>query len=589
MNQINTEWNLADIYKSPWDKQIQLDEEKIEKLVENFIQKYQGKIESLQTAEYLDLFVLDSQIDKLVNKIGSYFYFYTSIHTKDLEVRNLQIQFDQKINQISQKTIFISQELKSLGYEKLIKLSKNKILTEYQNFFVKLANAVKYILDYKSESFLLNLENQNNQAIQTQRHFFETLTYRLDFGDGAKNYTDEEVKSYKNSSQAKNREIAYKAQKAEYTKLENQKILYEAYTNIIQNWIKEVKLRQYPDIMYKRNLDEQIPKIAVDTMLKVVQDNYWIYQKYLKIKAQKSGQNKLQIWDINRNITNIDWGIGFPSSYQFLIKTLNEFDPKQAKYTMDLFANHKVDVYPKTNKINLGYCAYDAFFESHILLNFKNQISDLNTLAHETGHAWHAYLSKKQKPQVYYCGQTLSETASIFNETLVNHAYLASLSGEHKTAFLELIFGDLASTIFKQTQYSIFEQKVYQKVLDNGSISIQEIEDIWNQEESNLNGEVVIPETSNTGAWGTVHHFFHTPFYVYAYVFGNILSLNLYRQYLQNKTSFLKTYHNILESGGSKPTYDLLLEFDLDITKPDFYEQGLKILEEVLIEFEQSL
>jgi oligoendopeptidase F len=227
---------------------------------------------------------------------------------------------------------------------------------------------------------------------------------------------------------------------------------------------------------------------------------------------------------------------------------------------------------------------------SCVLLNYTNKLNDVSTLAHEFGHSIHAYLSTIQKPQVYYSGTSMAETASIFNETLLNNALEKTLTESEKLGFLENQLSDIFSTIFRQVQYTLFEKRVHEAVYNGQELSYNDFNKIWREEQTKMTGDYVeySLEAEKESGWSSIPHIFATPFYCYSYAFGNILSFALYEKYVEEGQGFVEKYKNILRSGGSKPPYDLLMENGLDITSPEFYRSGLKVVENLVNEFESA-
>jgi oligoendopeptidase F len=585
-----TEWQLAaDFYHDLNDPQIDIDIESINKDVANFVTTYKGKITTLSATDFLAYFELDNQTDYLTNKVGSFIFYLSSLDTQNQDVLKKQSEFDHLMVELSNQTLFISQEFKEIGYEKLLVFANDPALKDYKNYFVKLADSIKYILDEKTE-YALNLKS--NSGSNAFENMYEELTNSFSFEmmiDGEiKSLTSDEVRSLRMSNSEPERKMALEAIRKVYSQPQNQIVLGNTYNSIVKDWTSEVKLRGYANVISRRNLGQQIPDEAVLTLLTEVEKAYPLYHRYLKIKTKLLGQTKLDDWNLLAPINQTSQEFSFEEGLDLYLTKIREFDEEFYEYSKKAFEQGRVDVFPKPGKRGGAFCVYDAQFPSFVLLNYTNKLNDVSTLAHEFGHSIHSYLSLGQKPQVYYAGTSMAETASIFNETLLNNAIEKTLSDEDKLAFIENQLSDIFATIFRQIQYTLFEKHVHETILSGSALSYSDLNMLWRQEQEKLTGGMVEYSTPANleSSWSGIPHIFSTPFYCYSYAFGNILSFALYEKYKIEGEGFVEKYKKILRSGGSQTPYELLIENGLDITSPDFYKAGLNVVEELVNKFE---
>jgi oligoendopeptidase F len=585
-----TSWDLSkNFYQDINDIQIGKDIEIIKSDIDTFVTKYKGKIKTLSSEDFLEYFQVDDNSDYLINKVGSYFLYLSSLDTQNQEVIKKQGEFENLLVELSNKTLFVSQEFKEIGYDRLIALSMDKKLKDYRNFFIKKAESIKYLLDEKTE-FALNLKHTSGAT--AFENMYEELTnsfsFSVNIAGEIKTITSDEVRSLRMSPDEQVRKEATKSIREVYSAKQNQITLGNTYSAIIKDWVSETKLRGFENILSRRNLGQQIPDKAVDALLAQVESAYPLFHKYLQIKAKLMGKEKLMDWDLYAPIEKDIKDFPFEQGLELYLEKIREFDPEFYEYSKTAFEEGRVDVFPKAGKRGGAFCVYDAQFPSFVLLNYTDKLNDVSTLAHEFGHSIHAYLSRGQKPQVYYSGTSMAETASIFNETLLNNEIEKTLSDNERLGFLENQLGDIFSTIFRQVQYTLFEKRVHQAVYDGQELSYEDFNKIWREEQQKLTGGFVeySIEGEKESGWSSIPHIFATPFYCYSYAFGNILSFALYEKYREQGQSFVEKYKNILRSGGSKPPYELLMENDLDITSADFYKAGLKVVEDLVAEFE---
>lgn len=586
-----TKWNLSDFYSELSDPKLDQDIAKVLPLAKSFAEKYKGKIVDLKADNFLEFFKDDTAIDEIVNKIGLYFLFLSSLDTQNQAVIKKQGEFDNILIEATNLLLFVSQEFKEIGYEKLMEFSNTPTLSEYQNFFVQKADSIKYLLDEKTE-FALNLKERSGSS--TLNNLYEELTnsfvFKINLGSKIKEMTEEEVRSLRMSPDENVRKEAFRSLREVYNTKQAQITLGNIYSGIVKDWTSEVKIRGYDGIMSPRNKSEQIPDKAIDLLLSEVENSYPLYQRYLKVKAKIMGKERLKNWDLLAPLDKNEKEYSFEDGLQIYLDNVQKFDKQFYDYSVELLENGRVDVFPVAGKRGGAYCAYEKYMPSRVLLNYTNKLNDISTIAHEFGHAIHGFFAQKQKSQVYSSGLCLAETASVFNETMLNESLLEKLeTKQEKLHFLGNQLQDITATIFRQINYVAFERKAHEQILSGKELTFEDYNKMWRDEQVKMAGDIVEydVESDKESSWSGIPHIFRTPFYCYSYAFGNILSFALYEKYRKEGQSFVETYKNILRSGGSKSPYDLLMENGMDITKPEFYKTGLKVVETIVEEFEE--
>jgi|694.fasta_scaffold82599_2 oligoendopeptidase F len=597
-----TSWNLQKyFYTSLEDPQLENDVLEAQKLIDIFIANYKGKIPNLKPEEFVKFFESENQINHLLYKAMLYVFYLSSLDTQNQNVIKKEGQLQLKITDLSNKLLFVAQEFKNIGTDNLLKLSQNQNLKDYQNYFQTQADNLKYILDEKTE-FALNLkENSGNTAMmKLQEELTGSFEFKLEIDGETKAYTEEEVRSLRSSPNEEIRKKATESIQEVYSQKANQITLGNIYNSVIKDWTSEIKIRNYPSILSQRNLSEQMPDEAINLLLKEVTNRSDIYQKYLGLKLklaihagqQKDGGDKLKSWNLLAPISKNEKTYSFDNALKTFLKTLAKFDTEMHDLAVEMFEGERVDVYPKLGKRGGAYASYEKDFESFVLLNFTGKLNDVATIAHELGHSIHGILSQKQKSQVYGTGLCLAETASVFNEMLFATSFLPTLeTAEEKIDFLDMRLQDIFATIFVQIMYASFELEVHQTIADGKDLTYEDFNKMWRGGQQKMYGDSIefsVPADKSVG-WSGIPHIFHTPFYVYSYAFGNLLTFALYQKYKEEGASFVEKYKNILRSGGSKSPYELLLENGLDITKPEFYQDGLKVVEEMVANFEKEV
>lgn len=589
-NNIKTKWDLDNYYSSFDDKNINKDFDKILILIDKFISKYKGKIKDLNSKNFIEFFNDKNEFERIIEKIALFYFYKSSLDTQNQNIIKKQSEFDFKMLDISNKLLFLSQEFKELGYDKLIELSNDESLYKYKNYFYQKANSIKYILSEKEE-FALNLKS--NSGSEALNNLYEELTNSFMFDikiDGKiKSVTDSEIRTLRMSTNPEIRKKATESIRKVYNDKKVQITLGNIYSSIIKDWTSEIELRGFnKNVLEQRNISEELDNDVVDILIEEVKNAYPIYQKYLKIKSKLLNVDRINSYDLLAPISNVEKEFKFENGLKLFLETIKEFDEEFYNYSINMFEKGRVDVFPKEGKRGGAFAQYVQGFESYVLLNYTNKLRDVSTLAHELGHAMHGHLSQIQEPEVFSSALSLAETASIFNEMLLSDKILNSLNNEDKLDFIEKRLEDVFATIFRQIQYVSFEKRAHKSILNKKELTYTDFNKMWREEQVKMTGDIVVWDVEDEfeSSWSSIPHIFRTPFYCYSYAFGNILTFALFDDYKKDKVNFIEKYKNILKSGGSKTPYKLLIENGFDIKSRDYYKSGLNVIKNMVDEFE---
>ena len=592
MTQINykTEWDLSTFYKSLDDPSIDRDIQYLKEVVDKFANKYKGKIKNITEENFEEYFEDDNEIDKLIFKIHAFISYTISLNTQNQKAIKKEGEFMTVLTELSNKTLFISQEFKEVGYDKLIEFSKSEKLKKYKNYFYQKANAIKYLLDEKTE-FALNLKENSGKSsfVNLYSELTNSFMFKITINGETQELTDPQIRALRSNPNESIRKAAHESIRNVYLDKNIQITLGNTYSAIVKNWTSEVKLRKYSNPLEIRNKREEFDNEIIETLLTEVKNSFPLYHRYLKVKAKILNKEKLEVWDLMAPISTKEKKFNFEDSLNLYLNLIKDFDEEFYKYSIDMFEKGRVDIFPKKGKKGGAFASYAKGFESFVLLNHADRLEDVMTLAHELGHAIHGHLSQIQPEQTYDSPLSLAETASIFNETLLGEKIMKELNKEEKLDFLDKKLQEIFATIYRQIQYVLFEKKVHETILSGKELTYEDFNKIWREEQTKLTGTESVNYLSKPEeeiGWSTIPHIFRTPFYCYAYAFGNILSFALYERYKKEGKPFIEKYKNILRAGGSKPPYELLKENGFDIKSPTYYKEGLKVVEDLVVEFE---
>ena len=639
-------WNLPHyFYDSLTDARIAADIATWLPVTQAFADRYRGKIKQFTTAgEVLEYYEYNETMDMVGKKTMHFIHYLSALDTQNTEVQKKMGELEYLGIQLSELTLFVNQEWRELGAEKIRAFADSPLLINYRNDLIETANNVQYILGEAVEraltkksralgifglheelrsSFLFpwtewapnNKEeivavipeswNASDAAWEMSGIQVDTLSRgesdneseagldsRLRGNDGKeekiKYLTEEEIRAFAKNPNRDIRKKASESMQSVYLVHQNQITLGNLYTGIVKNWSSSMELRGYKTVMSKRNISEQLPDFVVDTLMAEVQKYYPLYQRFLRAKQKHLGVDTLYGYDVHAPIFKIEKKVSYVEAQKMVQDMFDSFDSRFGDYSRSMMDEWRVDVFPKAGKRGWAFASYDKGLESFVLLNFTDTIDDAFTLAHELGHAIHGHLAQVQKSPVYDSPLVLAETASIFSESLLMERIQWSLSAEEKLELLNQKLLDVFGSIHRQIMYVSFERRVHEHIHAGGELTYRELNLWWDEESRKLGGDIITsmlpPEKNFT--WSAIPHIFSTPFYCYAYSFWMLVSLALVEKYKSEGAGMIEDYVKLLSSGGSVPPVEILTSIGIDVTKPEFYSDAFATIEGWLAEFE---
>lgn len=559
MEKLTTEWQLDKyFYSSIEDENLKKDLESYKNNSDKFIEKYKGKIGELNEEEFLKFLEDLDLIDAYAEKVAIYLGLASSLDTQNQSIQKEQTKVFKIFSQYSEKFLFIEEEYKQMGFRRFESLASLSIMKPFRNFLLNTAKSIQYILTEAEEAVCIKF------GTAYSNNLYEELVTSFEYELFGEKLTEDQVRMLRENQDRDTRRKAWETLAEMYQRKYNQIVLGNLYSTICKDNVADVELRKYKTVLSQRNISEEVSDETVDTLLKKVSDNYSLYQKFLLEKVNILGLDKLETHDIFAPFPAIEdlEGMSFEEGWKLYKRTIEKVDPKLSAFSDEMLEGGRISVFPKNGKSNGAYAQYAKRLPEFVLLNWANTYSDVTTLAHELGHAFHGNLSKEQKAMVYSTPLILAETASIFNETLMFETILENITDKGQRA--KLICGrldDIFGTIFRQVTYVLFEKRCHESFKNNEPLTYDDYNAMWTEEMSKLFGpDVNLEENLVKQGWSTIPHIFHTPFYCYTYAFGNIISLNLYQNYKDSvdKKEFIEKYHKLLSSGGSDTPENIL-------------------------------
>ena len=578
-------WNLKDLYLSQNDKSLIRDLNNIKNGTLKFEKKYLNKIESL-TADnlYKAIYQLE-QIDILMDKILSYAHLLVSEDGNNEKNKIFYQQMQETITNYASSIIFFTLELNKISEKKINILVKNKKLQIYKNWIINKRSFKPYQLDLKIEKILQDKIITSNSA---WIRLFDDLIASLKFPFKKEELSSAQIFNFLSDKNESNRKLAAKS--VGKVLGNNIKIFATITNTLAKDKSINDSWRQLPTPISARNLSNVVEDSVVDSLVSSVVEYYpKLSHRYYALKAKWFKKKYLMYWDRNaplpfQNSKTFSW----KEAQNTVIDAYSEFNSNIGNIVKKFF-NEKWIHAPLLEGKSPGAFAASTVASVHpfILVNFQGKTRDVSTLAHELGHGVHQYLAGKN--QTHFNASTpltLAETASVFGEMLTFKLILnQTTSKKERKALLANKVEDMLNTVIRQIAFFQFEKEIH-TLRRSSELSIDKICSIWMDVQKSSLGPSIKYEEEYKYYWSYIPHFIHSPFYVYAYAFGDCLVNSLFNTYEQGLMNFDDKYINLLKSGGSKKYDELFRPFNLNLSKKSFWKKGLHVIEDFIDELE---
>jgi oligoendopeptidase F len=353
---------------------------------------------------------------------------------------------------------------------------------------------------------------------------------------------------------------------------------------LLQDKAVDDRLRSYPTWIASRNLANEASDESVQALLEAVRANYDLPRRWYRLKADLLGLDRIADYDRMATVAGEEVEVQWPDATDLVLRSFHDFSPVLGDLAQRFFDERWIDAPVRPNKRAGAFCAYTTpSVHPYVMLNYTSRRRDVLTLAHELGHGLHAALAIPRGPFEQHTPLTVSETASVFGETLVFRRLLedAASPASRLALLAENIEGSIA-TVFRQTAMNRFEELVHTERRTAGELSVDRIGELWHESQAEMLGDAVEITDGYRMWWSYVPHFIGTPGYVYAYSYGQLLALSVYRRYLEEGEGFVPSYLELLSAGGSCGPEELAAIAGLDLEDPSFWAKGLELVREQL-------
>ncbi len=355
----------------------------------------------------------------------------------------------------------------------------------------------------------------------------------------------------------------------------------------MRDWTDEqVKVRRFTSPLSVRNVSNDLPDPVVETLLEVIRQNTAIFQRFFAFKARALGVERLRRYDLYAPLSESEKAYTFDEAVRLVDESYRAFSPTLADQAMRVLEERHLDAQMRPRKMDGAYC-YGVLpgVTPWVLTNYAGKVRDVSTLAHELGHAVHAMMAADHSALTFHSALPMAETASVFGEMLLTDKLLAEEPdpGVRKT-LLGTLLDDAYATIMRQGYFVLFERTAHGMILEGATADELRAAYLDNLREQ-FGASMTLSEDFAV-EWTAIPHIYHTPFYCYAYAFGNLLVLALYRKYKELGRDFEADYLRILAYGGSASPDHIIREAGFDMASADFWQSGFDLLSEMLEELE---
>ena len=582
-------WDLSDLYASLEDPKIEQDLKEIDRRAQSFETSYRLNI-NVKTLKDNTLLEAVQELEAISEKAGRILSFASLVFSSDSEESKngsfLQ-KMRERITQIRKHLIFFSVEWLLLPEKQIEILLKSPKLNHYRHF---LEYERRYKPHHLSEPEEKILEEKANTGVKSFERLFEEILNAIRFpfecrGE-KKELSEQETLALLHHKDRETRKAAGDALTQGLKS--NKKVLNFIFNVIVADHASNDRLRSFPTPMSSRHLSNEIDPKAVDALLTSCEKHFHLVNRYYHLKKRLLGLDRLFDYDRYAPLFQEDQTFDFSQCREIVLSAFEEFSPQMSDIASLFFKNHWIDAELRPGKSG-GAFSHGTVPSIHpyILVNYSGRRRDVMTVAHELGHGVHQYLSRPRGYLQSDTPLTTAETASVFAEMLVFQK-LKKNETEPKER-LSLICGkleDTFATVFRQVVMTRFEQRLHDARREEGELPDSRVNKLWLETNQKMFGDSITLREDYGWWWMYISHFVHSPFYCYAYAFGELLVLTLFNRYLNEGQAFTSKYIDLLSAGGSDHPENLLAHVGVDITAPNFWNGGLEFVQKMVEEAE---
>lgn len=577
-------WDLSDLFASPTDPKIEAALAHSLERANAFEARYKGKVASLEPSEFAVMMRELEEDEDFAAKPEVYAYLLHSQNTQDPAAGRLLARVREAGAERGSHGIFFALELANTSDEQAARLYSHPESSPYRHSIEEARKFRPHQLSEPEERILTDYSPVGNSA---WTRLFEELCSSIQIDvDGRQLALAEALTLIREPD----REVRRRASGA-ITAALGSDIRTRAYifNVILQEKAIDDRLRKFPSWISSRNLANETSDQAVQALVDAVTGRYDICVRYYRVKRQLLGVGDLHEWDRYAPIDEVTRNVTWEDATELVLGSYQRFSKRAGAMVEDFFKGGWIDAPVRPGKSGGAYCMpVTPRHHPYVMLNFTGKLRDVTTLAHELGHGLHDRLASKQHIFDFNPPLTLAETASVFGEALTFDRIMAEEKDPKvRLGMLCSQCEDAFSTVFRQVAFNRFEDACHTARRVEGELSVEQLGELYQAKLQPMFGDALTLTDEHKAWWSYVEHFLHTPGYVYAYAFGNLLAMSVYHRFLERGPEFVDDYLDFLAAGGSTRPDELVRRLGMDITNPDFWDAGLRILDGMVTEVER--
>lgn len=572
-------WDLTHLYQDQNDENIETDIDSIKKRVTAFSTQYKGKLPGISSEGLLKAVIEMEDIYQKSVRISTFAYLNFVTRSNNAQVGAFLQKTQEIFAGVQKEMLFFDLEWASLEDDKARSLIENRLVQKYRHYLEKLRKYRHHQLTETEEKLLAEL---SPTGVSSWNKLFDKVLSQMKFGKEER--AEEEVLS---DLYNPDRQIRKQASNDFTEGLSAQlHILTHIFNNILADKMIMDRLRKYPEWISSMNLDNEIDETIVTALVDAVTARYDIPQRYYRLKKELLGYEELFDYDryaplpISQERT-IPWNEG----KETVLKAYNDFSPEMKDIAQQFFDGRWIHAPVMPGKRGGAFsdpCTPEV--HPYVMLNYMGNNRDVETMGHELGHGVHQYLAGSH--QGFLNSQTplpMAETASVFGEMLVFRSLMdKAKSRDEKLSLLTNKLEQIFATVFRQVAMNRFEDVIHNERRDIGELSSERFGELWIDTQKEMFRDTVTLTENYNVWWSYIPHFLEAPGYVYAYAFGELLVLSLYKRFMEEGEEFVPKYMDLLASGGKDTPVKLLEGFGIRLDDPGFWQDGLDIIDEML-------
>ena len=575
-------WDLSDLFEGSDDPRLDADIEEAERAAAAFRERYYGKVAGLSAAELAEAIAERERIEEVLTRVGYFAHLHFATDMADPARGALVSRITEKGAALDTQLLFFGLEIAEIEDDAAEALLESSGLDHWRHWVRSLRKFRPHLLSEPEEKIVTE---KSVSGVSAWGRLYEELlgALRVEL-DGTETSFEEAMSKLYSADRDVRRSAAEAVTQALEPGLRTRTYVFN--TILLDKSIDD-RLRSYPTWISARNLRNDTTDEAVEALIDAAVSRYDVVQRYYTLKAKLVGLDQLTYYDrfapIGEDPSTVAWG----EARDIVVGAYADFAQEAGDVAERFFTESWIDAPVRENKRTGAFCATSVpGVHPYVLMNYTGDRRSILTLAHELGHGLHGWMAQPLGLFNADTPLTTAETASVFGEALTFKRLLAL--EDDPTRRLNLLAGrieDSIATVFRQIAMNRFEESVHTERRSQGELSTERLEELWLESQSKLFARSVDIDGYGTW-WSYIPHFLSTPGYVYAYAYGFLFALAIFRKYEQEGESMVEPYFDVLRAGGSRPPEELAAIVGLDLTDPSIWKSGIDALSDELDEAE---